>query len=172
MRSTCTSQNLNSNWTFYLELFLILQRGFSSYLSKQLQVGYKWIPLNLLRAFQNIFTARFFFLESGSKADSGVQQCDFDSGSECNDIYERQTLEALESFNSEDEMRDSAIYSEGEESGITSPEFNNNRRLMMSPIMRARTMSPSRERQLKKGKGLRHHSCGDDNLHRKPGGWT
>ena len=112
------------------------------------------------------------FPESGSKADSGVQQCDFDSGSECNDIYERQTLEALESFNSEDETRDSAIYSEGEESGITSPEFNNNRRLMMSPIMRARTTSPSRERQMKRGKGLRHHSCGDDNLHRKPGGLT
>ena len=112
------------------------------------------------------------FPESGSKADSGVQQCDFDSGSECNDIYERQTLEALESFNSEDEMRDSAIYSEGEESGITSPEFNNNRRLMMSPIMRARTMSPSRERQMKRVKGLRHHSCGDDKLHRQPGGWT
>jgi len=102
--------------------------------------------------------------DSGSKADSGVQQCDFDSGSECNDLYERQTLEALESLNSDDEMRDSAIYSEGEESGITSPEFNNNRR-KMSPVIRTRTLSPSRERQ-RRGKITRHHSCDTDTINK------
>ncbi|XP_067938482.1 uncharacterized protein [Watersipora subatra] len=53
--------------------------------------------------------------EYESKVDSGIQQTDIDSGSDCNDIYEKETMDALESFASNENMRDSAIYSDGEE---------------------------------------------------------
>lgn len=50
-----------------------------------------------------------------------MQQWDVDSGSDCNDIYEKQTMAALESFASDDDMRDSAIYSDGDEGSVITP---------------------------------------------------
>lgn len=69
-----------------------------------------------------------------SKADSGAAQCDVDSGSDCNDIYERRTMAALESFGSEEDMRDSAVYSDGEDSVLTTPVFHRSfRPVSLSP---------------------------------------
>ena len=45
--------------------------------------------------------------------------CDFDSGSDCADAYERETMAVLESFTNDNcEARDSAIYSDGEDSPL------------------------------------------------------
>ena len=47
--------------------------------------------------------------------------CDFDFGSDCTDVYERETMAVLESFTNDNcEARDSAIYVDGEDSPLMS----------------------------------------------------
>lgn len=61
---------------------------------------------------------------------SEVFQSECDSGSDCNDIYEKTSLAALESFTSDDDMRDSAIYSDTEESELAVINSRANRKFL------------------------------------------